>query len=336
MTVKSQTKGVYMKTVTKHFAVITAAALTGISVPQSANAFFVEQFIANKVAPNIVPPPNPRTVFIAPGIVPSIITDKVIKANPSIAPENLAINASQAISKGFDNLLKGIDNTMKRNGKELAVFGRVNTCLKTMCLSEVYRDQQIKKARAESEQQIQEALKNSRAQMEKEIRDKNTAGLKERRQDLAENLEKGKILNAEYEKGTQMLQAYLGVLESEVVLRENLRALKRPLARPNNLAPELAQQLSIVINNPSVEAMEQMNYQITVRALQLRVSIENLHFEIVRSISDKDLQTAIAQANAGLKTKIEAQSKHMALMLEMQSQYDVVDAAIKKFEGSGK
>lgn len=324
-----------MKTVTKNFAVLTAVALTGASFSQRANAFLVEQFIANKVAPKVVPPPNPTTILVPP-VVPPVIMDQFLKANPKVAPENLAKDTSNAISKGIDNLIKGIDNTMKRNGKELAMFGRADACLKTLCLSEVYRDQQIKKARAEAAQQVEEALKSSRAQMEKEIRDKNTTGLKERRKNLVENLAKGKELSTEYEKGTQMLQAYLGVLESEVVLRENFLALKRPIARPKNHAPELAQQMSVIINNPTVEAMEQMNYQIAVRAKQLGVSIEELQFEIIRSISDKDLRTAIVQVSAGLKNKIGLQSQHTVLMLEMQSQYEAIDAAIKKIEGLGK
>lgn len=246
-------------------------------------------------------------------------------------------NGVHDLTHGIDHFFKEIDHLAKKHGKELGIKGRITTCTQTMCLSEVYRDYELKKARAEAQAQKEEMLRNARAQMEKDEKENNLDSLKKSSQSLSEQLARAKEMNDEYDADIKMFQSFLGNLVAEAQNRASLRKMGRPLPVPAANVVDLVQQMSTLLNAPpDSEAMAQLGDQIAARAQQLGIDVVAMNDEIMKSISDADLQNMMSKVDQDLKTKVELQAALTVNTAELQSQLDITNAAVKKHEASGK
>jgi hypothetical protein len=253
---------------------------------------------------------------------------KILAPDPKQAEKDL-----HAVTHGIDHFFKEIDHVAKKHGKELAIKGRITACSQTACLSEIYRDYELKKARAEAQKQKEEMLRNARAQLEDDLKSGHLSSLKQMRQSLSDQLAEANELDREYEADIRMLQSYFEVLIGERQNRASLRKMGRPLPAATVNVADLVQQTSALLNaSPNSEAMEKLEALIAARAQQIGVDITALNAEILKSISDADLDNLIQKVDADAKNKVELQAQLFADTAELQAQFDIADANIKKIE----
>lgn len=239
------------------------------------------------------------------------------------------------INNGVDHFFKEVDHWAKKNADKLAVVGRAKACTQSFCYSEIYRDQQLKKARADAQAKKDKLLREARAKAEQDGRDGNLDSLRSLRKTMVEHLTEAKALSVSYESDIQSLRGLQAKLETEAECRQTLLAMGGQIIAPTASVADLVERMSQLLRQPNVEAMAQLEADIEARAAQLGIDFQAMNNEITKAISGDDLSVMIGQVNNGLVERVQLQANVEADIIETQSQIKVIDESIKKLEPKG-
>lgn len=207
----------------------------------------------------------------------------------------------------------------QKNLDTVKTVGRVSACLYSMCMSEVHREEELKRERRERDRQIKEyrdgQLEAYKNQQNERLITLMQQELTELRKDLVTVDRSSELLENRRNAATALAVA----LDAEEVLRKELREIGEQLKKPEGATMQLATTFAAAVQQDAQQASQRLTEGLIKVHEETQREFSELAGEILRGLDDgtlAQLKAWKAQEASLRAQELEALNNRKQLTLE--------------------